>query len=273
MQNNVIPVHMKFLNEILTNVSFLFYGPYLLLKSQFLKGYKTPLKEFKRPIGKTTIELSKYYDLDMAKKLTKQLGVTFNDLIMMLISKSMSKVCINNGYNGVINFNSLIAIGRAALPNDIKELQVGNNSTGVFFQLPAVKNIIEESNTVSQVLKKQLKNVGLANAVVKLADFVYEILPLELNLKLAKTFTNNIDFTCSNIPGPNKQVCYDGCKVYSMFPLPSASKINVFIPIVSYNGRYLIIVSTNESIDFEKKIFLEFLDIELNNLISQLKLN
>jgi NRPS condensation-like uncharacterized protein len=269
MQKNVIPLYKRFLNELLIDISFIYYGPYLLISQQFMTSCRTPMKDRKRPIGNTTLDSSKHYDLNMTKKLTKKLGITVNDLILMIISKSLSKICFKEGYTDVTNFTSFIDIGKASLPNNIEELEIGNNTTGIVFNLPVVKDIPQECKSITQLLRGQIQNVGLANAIVKLADFLYEFLPLDVNIKITKTLTDNIDFDYSNIPGPLKEISLDGCKAYSLLTYATVSMLSMScFTVVSYNGKHVLVVGVNDAIDFDKKLFIEYFDHEYQELIS-----
>jgi hypothetical protein len=273
-QNNTnISFFKKVWNKILVNLSFIIYGPYFLYQSQIIKGCKTPMKEPTKPIGNTYFSFSKQHDLSIALKNCKELKITFNDMMVSVISLAFKRLCIDMGYVNVDHFDWIMTIGRNSLPKDIDDLDMGNYSAGMHVEIPVINSFKEGYPKISTYLRKQLKHVGLANAIYNITEFLNEFFPMEFNFKLGDNFMTGIDMFCSNVPGPTKQLIYSGNKIRTMFPLISTGRLKTFVPIVSYNGKYMVLIALNEAINIDKEKFINYLNDEIESLEKGSKVN
>jgi hypothetical protein len=271
--NSNIPLLKRIWNFFVLNLSFFIYGPYVLFNTQNFKTDITPFKNLSKPLGDTRIVVSKQYDLATALKRCRELNVTFNDMVLSVVSNMIKQISIEKGFKDVNRLDIMIPIGRACLPKSITDLDMGNYSTGMHVQIPAINNLDSGVTEVSKSLRKQLRNYALANALNNITAFCHEMLPLELVLRLGDNLTRRMDLVCSNLPGPTKQLVFSGCKVRSMFPLPSTGRLKTFIPIVSYNGKYVIVISINEAVDVDKNRLMELIDQELTGFTKAVKID
>lgn len=275
MQNySKISLWKKILYEIIIQLSFIYYGLVVLYQTQTWKGSNTSLKVKTKPLGNSYLGISKHYDLATSLKKCKELGITFNDMVMTVVSKVFTKMSEESGYKNIDNFITLVPIGRNPLPKDIKHLNIGNFTASTNVYVPSVKSFMEGYKTMSKVLKRQLNSIGYSVAVTNLTLLLNEIFPMWMTFKLGNNYCERLDYICSNLPGPTQQLVYDGGKIISMYPFITAGRLKIFVPIVSYNGRYTIAISVNEACSLiDKDKFLRYFDEEISVLAKEVKID
>jgi hypothetical protein len=262
----------KLWKSLLINLSFIIYCPYVLYYSQAIKGGSdTPLKNTVGPFGDSSVHISKQYELETALKRCKQLNITFNEMIMSVISSSLNKTFKEMGYTDVFKIDGLMSVGGTPLPKGVSDINMGNHSTAIHIELPAIDDFNTEHHKVSQTLRKILKHIGIANANKGIMNFLQEFLPMDLNNTLGDNSLARNDIFCSNVPGPTQHLIYSGCTIRSIYPLISAGRLKTFIPVVSYAGKYMVMISLNEAINFRSERFLEHLHMEVEKMESGAK--
>ena len=110
---------------------YIFYSFYrnLVILSTGVTPFK--LSKNKKNSGVPLIQITKNYDFNTISKICKSLNVTFNDLMMSIVSASCRKFCIAHGFDVPKELSAAIPIGHRKLHNKINDIIIVNDSTDV----------------------------------------------------------------------------------------------------------------------------------------------
>jgi hypothetical protein len=261
------------ISYFITNVSHeilsLIYIPYILYRIKSLKLASAPYMNAQRPLGQIKHTISKAYNLKDFDNIRKhKLKISFNDMIITVISKSINQICKDMGKSDITNFLTFVPVGKHKLPTSVKEVILDNQVSAVLIDIPAVKDTLKDCKHVAKTFYKQLTNFPVIKAMFKFDAFFAEFMRREDMQDESEKLINTLDFVTSNVPGPVEELYYDGCKLTSMFGLPNVRRLRLFIPIISYNKQFRIICAVNECIDFDVELFLKYFDENLNELLN-----
>jgi hypothetical protein len=259
----------EYVLDILYDILAVLYIPYVFYQMSGVRAGKTPLKmnhqgekyDFK-------VSISNSYNLKDFDHIRKNvLGVTFNNLIVSVISKALSQMCKDKGYTDVKNFVLGMPVGSSYLPERSEDINMTNNVTAILTTVPAVNDVKKESISLHQHLSKLLRDRALVKALTVMVVCMLEILPIQMLSDFnEKSFVDMVDFCCSNVPGPSNPVYLGGSKVTDIIGLGSTGYSSLFIPVVSYNKQFRVSVSTYEPLDFDHLEFMRYVDKELIEL-------
>jgi hypothetical protein len=243
--------------------------PYILYRIKSLKLASVPYMNAEKPLGQIKHTISKAYNLKDFDNIRKhKLKISFNDMMITVISKSINQICKDMGKADITNFLTFVPVGKHKFPTSAKDVILDNQVNGVLIDVPAVKDTLKECKHVARTFYKQLTNFPVIKAMFKFDAFFGEFMRREDMQDESEKLTNTLDFITSNVPGPVEELYYNSCKLTSLFGLPNIRRAKLFIPITSYNKQFRITCAVNECIDFDVKRFLSYFDENLNELLN-----
>jgi hypothetical protein len=241
-------------------------------KAYLLSG-ETPFKSNKENLGIPRTTLSELYDFDLYSKIGKQLGITFNDLMMTVFSAALKKYCTNHFHRIPKMVATMTPIGNRSIPKNIEDIEITNNSSGIGCELILIDDPIKESHIISKEFSYHARNIPLAKSVKIMMDFMYLYLPFYLSKYLVKDTGKNFDFTISNVPGPRNNLYYSGCKIIDMIPFITPGVTSSFIGIITYSGKFRFSICFDSVLGTDPELVLKYVAEEFLLLKNSFKFN
>lgn len=259
----------RILSSMWEFISFPIYAFFLIRESYHRTITDNPFN--KRPgnhLGKYKFWTSTEYNLDIFKSLREKYSLTVNELIMSVISASIkrffSEKCNRREISSIFITSP---IGQSKIPSNIDEVNLSNNMTGFFGNFPLIDDVKTGCKTVSKFLKKSTNNKAKASALNIFTKLLHSLIAPKILDNLYKNTLEAIDFTCSNIPGPVEELYFNGCKVTSITPIISASKMKALMPIITYNKKLKYVLSFDEVIGLDPRELIDIMEEEMNKLL------
>jgi NRPS condensation-like uncharacterized protein len=271
---SIFPVMMrnykyKWYMQILDYLQFIFYGP-LVIKEMFSRDRNpSPFRQTPMSTGESNIAYSKLYDLNLLTQLRKDLSISFNDLIFCVFSRAFKKYSqmFEGKYHGKNDIRALMPIGRKEAPSCLEEARLNNEVSSLFIRIPIIDDIKTDHHKVSKVLNSSIKNSGYMSAGINFVKLSVEYLPISIQEPLADFFTDNIDLTVSNMPGPTVPLFYQGMRCTKITPMATTSRLRAFIPVFSYNKKFGLMMSVDKDSNIDNKEFIRIVEEEIEKLI------
>lgn len=267
LQGNNIPWYKYYIIDI---VSSIFYFPQVLKKIELVNDKETPIRTLNNLSGFSKFAVSKSFSIKSFDKIKQELGISFNDLVLSAISKSIKEFCIQEDpikYKDLSEILILIPIGTKVLPRSEKELKIKNQLNGIMCNLSIIDDIKSEAKSLSKKLQSSLRNTALNTTMYRLGHLVTEFSPLQQINKMARKITKNMDLIITNLPGPISPLFLNGCKISSMFAVPSTQNASGFIAIVSYNKEFKFVYSMTQDLNYNPQEIIDLIEKSLNELL------
>jgi hypothetical protein len=203
------------------------------------------------------------------EKVRKTFKISFNDIMMCILSTAYSKYKqIHAKYDKTNKLRVMIPIGRKEIPNNIHQVRLSNEVNSIITKIPIIKEFQIEHQQISQNTNQSLKKTGYCNAAVIFTKLAIELLPKFLQEYFVEIILNNIDMTVSNVPGPASPLFFGGCKMSGVTPVVTTQRLNCFVPIVSYNKQFKICMCVDEASKIDKEKFIKLIEDEIKNIIN-----
>jgi len=264
-KNNIINNYIGFI-MIPFYVCYFFYKilfTYDNRKSGFIVSSK------KENTGNTNIQISKNNEFGKISKICKSLGVTFNDMIVSIISSSCKKYCIENNLEVSSCYITGIPISNNKLTNSIDDIVFSNKSFTFKVKVDAIDDPIKECYKIQKVFKQDIKNIPFILLLKFLFESTIIFMPNYFLRYLSKNSCRDIDFEVSNIPASRKALYYKGSKVEEIIYFMTPGFNSSFISVASYNDKFRFFFNFDEAlgikIDQFKNIVDKEVDFVLNN--------
>lgn len=139
--------------------------------------------------------------------------------------------------------STVIPVSNRALPKDIKNLVISNDTSVMGCELNLISDPIKEYDKVTKIFKKHVRNIHLLKVNKFMSDMLNDFIPYYFTRWLYETATQRHDITFSNIALPKEPLMYAGYKVKSFLPIMSTGLTYAFIGIYSYNGEFRVTLS------------------------------
>jgi len=236
-----------------------FYGNLFLLSYE-----KSPFKlNNKINSGRSNIEITKNFNFNSASKICKSLNVTFNDLMMSIISSSYRKFCKEKNLEIPKNFSAAIPVGNRKLPENLNQIKIMNDSTAVGCNIDIINNPIYDCLKIHKNLKDIVRNIPFIMITKFFTDFNFKFFPSYLSKYIIRNAGRNLDFTISNVAGPKNALVYEGGKIIEILVFSSPGYFGSLILIYSYNGQFKFVIIFDEVVGIDIKLFKELIENEI----------
>lgn len=237
-----LPRESSYFNQVLYIFVFLFYLPKFLYDLITLQSNKLILPNQNRS-GITKLVDTQEIDMKILKKISKNKGITINELILSIVSMSFKRSTNANGY-----FNVFIPVGNGNIPLKLEDITIDNTSTGVLTKLPLI-NDLSDSKIISKTTRALITKRYITIIGNYFVNLLTQFLPLKYFLYIGKVLISQLDVTISNVPGPTETLYYNQCKIKKMIPGLSLGNNKMFIALFSYNNiMYVTICIDQEQI-------------------------
>ena len=221
------------------------------------------VKENLKKTGLAKIHISKLMDFEEIAKISKKLNITFNDLMMSIISSSTKKFCEEN-YHRVPKFlSTTIPVGYRSSPKTLNDIVITNGSTAMACLIKIISDPVKESKIVHNQLLKNVRNIPFIILTKNLIDFIMKYLPNFVIKKLIRNTCEQFDFAITNIPGPKTNLYYAGYKVTELIGISTPGFSASLIAIYTYNGSFRILLTFDEILNVNPKLFIEYIYREI----------
>ena len=259
----------KWYIQVLNWLQFFYYGPQVVLKMFTKDRTPSPFKQTSIIGGESLIVFSKVHDLDKLAPLRKELKISFNDIVMCVLSKAFKQVCQKFGdkYKNRKDVRAFMPVGRKEVPRNISEVRLCNEISALYMPLPLIDDIKADHKKVTKVLHSYIYNSGYTFASVIFFSLATEFLPKSIETYVGDFFAGNVDMTVSNVPGPTVPLVYSGFKCTDMIPMVTTLRHRAFTPVCSYNKQFRFVMSVDVESKIDNKEFLKMVDDEIENLI------
>jgi len=257
----------KWYMDVFNWISFIYYGPIVLFKMLNSDITKSPFREKPISTGYSKFKLGRSFSLEKFSPVRKLYNISFNDLIMSLISKVANRYISENNIKGLYDdlksLNILIPVGRKEVPESIQSVEITNKLTSIFIPVPLIDDVKTKNSKVGKTIKNAMVNSGITNAMNILGQISLEYLPESVYAPIGEIFASNIDMAVSNVPGPISPLFFSGCKVEKIIPIASTQRIMAFVPIFSYNSEFSFSMSVDVESGIDNEKFIKYLEEEL----------
>lgn len=267
----IFPVTMSKSISVFHRVMFYFLFPIYTLITAYinifkLKPVKTIFKNGKKITGSPKFALSEKMNLEDYIKLNKKLGITFNDLMISIISSAIKKYS-KTLIHGVPPYLLLcFPVNLKTLPKSIEEVEITNNTSGVCCKVQLIDNVKTEGEKISRALLSFLKNFCYIFTSKVIADSLFYYLPFYIAKKIMIISYKKMDLTVSNVPGPREPLYYSNCKVLDLIPFITPGFCPAFISIISYGKQFRMVINYDSVIEYNPHDLLDFILEEMKDL-------
>ena len=233
-----------------------FYCFYIFFNLLFKKKRKCPYKASKKIMSeKTIVAISKKYKLKDFEKFRKLNNVSFNDIMLASFSISINNIYKKiDEYKNVKNIYIDLPVGRKKLSNKFEELNITNEASGIFFEIPLINNI-NEINKIKKIIRSSFKPEVIFSLGL-LSDLLGNIFSWHFISKFNKNFNKRFDFMFTNVPGPAHKLTYYGMDLDELYTFNGAEGGLPTICILSYDGYFHFCVDANENSDYDIQILV-----------------
>jgi len=253
----------------LTNLLLKICAPFYFLKylSQALR-LKVEDNSFKRngPKGKKIVKVGKSYNFAEFTKVTKKIGITYNEAIFSIISKTAKKYFMKHGFEHVNTMNVICPFTFRSVPQTLKHHVINNDISSLSFCLPLIDNIKDDSSKIKQTLDLYVKDIFLAKGSILQVD-LGSLVPEAYLKNAAEEYGRPIDMVISNVPGPRSLLLYSGAKVLSIMPTPNTGFFNTFLATITYNGEFCFSLGSDSNVKLNVDEYMQMLEHEVDNLL------
>jgi NRPS condensation-like uncharacterized protein len=222
----------------------------------------------KKNTGQPQIQISKIYDFNIISKICKSLKVTFNDLMMSIISSSCTKFCLEHKFELPKSLSAVVPVGHRKIPKTFKDIKILNDSTAVGCKIDLISDPIKECHIINNEFKNNLRNIPFITLTKLLSDLIFKFFPDYLSKKIVRSASRSFDFTISNVPGPKNALYYADGKISEMMAFTSPGYISSFVGVFSYNGTFRFLFCFDEILGINVTEFKNYVEREIEYVLA-----
>jgi WS/DGAT/MGAT family acyltransferase len=223
--------------------------------------------------GRRRMAWSSSLDLDTIKSIGRSRGATVNDVLLSAITGALRRF-LQDGGEPVDEFTV-----RAIIPVNLRPVRsieemddsMGNRFGLVFLDLP-----VNEKTTESRFrgLKERMDAIkGTPEAFV--AFGILNTLghtPPTIEHIVNHVFGRKASLVVTNVPGPREPLYIDGKRLRDvMFWVPHPARLGVGVSILSYAGKVIAGVRTDESVSKNPRRLVELFEQEVAGMLEKAK--
>ncbi len=204
----------------------------------------TPLSSLNGPLGPHRRYAWATTTVDDIKRVRKELGGTFNDVVLASITNGFRELLLSRDEDVERVVRTLVPV--SVRPRDETGRAVGdgtleNKVTAMFAELPVdIEDPALRLHVITEQMKdlKESKQAMAGEALTSMSGFAPPML-LAVGMRLAsKAGQRNVNTVTTNVPGPQFPLYAAGRRMIRAFPyVPLAGQVRIGIAIFSYNGE------------------------------------
>ncbi len=271
------PSIMKNIKEDTLNETIFFWlvYPFFLIHSLFvflpMRNYKSPLipKKFS---GNNSICKTKSYKLKDFEKLRKENKVSFNDLMVSVLSKSMYKL-VNlpqfDNYKNKKRMRIFLPVARKKLARNTEEIDIVNKTNLVVCDVPLIKdynkkNLQNVHNDIKKYFKKYIQFAYIKTTITLGTICSWPIFELA-----SQALCNRFELAFTNVPGPKVKLNYGNNIIDNLIFYITPSRGLSFLSLISYNEEFHLTLSVDDNCDVKSDMYLKIIESELDELSNE----
>lgn len=231
-----------------------------------LKSGRTPFKSSKPITGTAKTGLSEAMDFLTYSKVSKILGITFNDLMMSVFAASIRKYCKEHFDRIPESVITMTPISDRKIPESLHDIRITNDATGIACNLNLIQDPIKDCKIIHKEYANNVRSLPMVMAIKKLMDLLHRYSPFYLTKFIIKQASQNFDITFSNVAGPLQHLYYAGSRLTEMFPFFTTGFTYAFIAIYSYRGKFRLNITLDNALNLDPNLLLKYLYIELEHI-------
>jgi NRPS condensation-like uncharacterized protein len=249
--------------------TFLFL-PYLIIYSFYrnlfhLSTKNSPFKiDHKLRAGRSKFQMTELIDFVEISKICKSLNITFNDMIMSLISSASKKYIEENNLKLPKHFSCLVPVSSRKPAENIKDILITNDSTAIGCKIEIISDPIKECNKIKKEFSTHVRNPYFFLFTTLMVNCLNKFFPSYLMRYIIHSTSEGIDFTISNVPGPKSNLIYSGYKVTELIGYTSTGFLSSFLFVFSYNGSFRFVCCFDEALGLDADKYIKALTREVN---------
>jgi len=182
----------SFLTKIKDNILAWFFIPFALYFLYAKQSGKTPFKIYKNFSMNKTGYISQKFEFKELYKINKKLKVTFNDLMLALISSASKKYCTDNGYKGLKNLNVICPVNMRSPPQVEEDLKLTNESSCSSIPLELIDDVTKDAKKINKDTEFLLRNHLYPRTINLLNVLSNTYLPFALSRETIKRSTKKL---------------------------------------------------------------------------------
>jgi len=204
----------------------------------------TPMSSLNGPIGPHRRYAWASTSVDDIKRVRKNLGGTFNDVVLASITNGFRELLLSRGEDVERVVRTLVPV--SVRPRDSSGKAVGdgtfeNKVSAMFAELPiSIDDPAERLHAITAQMDglKDSKQALAGEALTSMSGFAPPML-LAMGMRLAtRAAQRNVNTVTTNVPGPQFPLYAAGRKMIRAFPyVPLGGQIRIGIAIFSYDGE------------------------------------
>ena len=237
--------------------------------SSMLPLKNTPFTVFNNKVSQYRNFSSADFDLDRIKRISARANVTINDVVSLVIARSLKRYLDGCQGNLESSLNAIMPVSLHAKDDQ----DFGNKVGNIFYTLASdIDDINSQLKAISESTAKaklQIKKLprGLIMSAMALAGFPAAMINILNRFGMSFTprpFTNLI---ISNIKGPKNKLYFNGAELKSIYPLSILfDGLALNITVNSYAGRIQMGIVTDKLLAEDIERMAEYMNVELDNL-------
>jgi hypothetical protein len=261
-----IPFYSKAIIWFLEIVLFPYYSIRLLLSNQIHKSDTNPLKREDKHSGITLYDYSNTFDFSIFHQVNRKLNVTFNDLMLAVVSSSLHKYSKHDKKYVYDQLICAIPVGLKSMPKNVENIRLKNDILGALTVLKRIEDPIKQCNLISNYTKKTVRNNLNVRAWKYLEFLLNQFMPFFVQKALAKNVCDGVDLAVTNLAGPVKEVSYCGSACEEILPMMSLGIGKCFVIVGTYNNQLRLTVCVDSKLNIDIKEWIKIINDELNDL-------
>jgi len=269
-----IPFYLKIVMEIVDFFLFPYYAIRLLLNGKVNVSEENPFKRPNPPSGLSLCDFTQLYDFTKFHELNRKLNISFNDLMLAIVSAGIDRYCKSSESDKDYVFSKLVCaipIGIKSLAHSAKDVGLENDILGAITVLKRIKDPLSEYNKICEETKKTVKNTSNIKAWRYLQFIFNQFLPYFVQKGIAKTIGASVDIGVTSLPGPTGEICYCGSEVTEILPMMSLGFGKFIIIVGTYNNKLRFTACADKGLNIDLKHFTNSMDEVLAETISKIE--
>ena len=249
--------------------------PFTLIHSFFvflpMKCYKSPLipKNFS---GKNIIFKSKSYKLKDFEKLRKENKISFNDLMVSVLSKSMYKL-INlpefENYKNKKRMRIFLPVARKKLARNTEEIDIVNKTNLVICDVSLIKDFTKKNlQNLHNDIRKYFKRY-IQFAYIKTTITLGTICSWPIFEIASQALCNRFELAFTNVPGPKIKLNYGNNVIENLIFYITPSRGLSFLSLISYNEKFHLTLTVDGNCDVKPDLYIKLIENELDELSNE----
>ena len=256
---------MSKLNILIHSFMFIFYSFYSMYIMFFQSSGKTPFKSSKFTTGKINMSIGKSHLISSFNKIRKEKGLTFNEAITSIISN----VCYDISSN-IKELKCMIPVSRRGIPSELSKIHLVNEANIIYLNLPLIKDLSKNNlSLIQNRLKNTFNNSFLNYSYLMWPKILCNFISFRLINYFSMIYFSNVDLIISNIPGPKRELSYNGNTVKEIYTVVSPGKGVPFIIVMSYNDKFIVSLSIDTKLSIDSKDIINKIDYKIDQFINQ----